>query len=98
MEHQVQNLQLEEDYLNVLNVINGKIGSAKWTIYNIIRDCLDLFKCFNKWECCYIPREINEVAHLSADAAKSSENSIFWNEDLPLLLSSLTSEKLDISH
>ncbi|RZC59334.1 hypothetical protein C5167_006653 [Papaver somniferum] len=97
VEHQVLNLQLEGDCINVVNAINGWNGAVKWTTNSIILDCLELLKCFNKWECVYVPIKTNEVTHLLAKDANLVESSMFWHEELPLLLSSIISEKFDVS-
>ncbi|XP_026429992.1 uncharacterized protein LOC113326484 [Papaver somniferum] len=94
--NQVINRQLEGDCVNVVNAINGKVGSVKWTTNSIIRDCQELLRNFNKWECVYVPRETNEVVDLLAKDARLSNSVVFWSEKLPQWLSSLISEVLDV--
>ncbi|XP_026396202.1 uncharacterized protein LOC113290823 [Papaver somniferum] len=74
VQNQVAHLQLEGDCANVVNAINSKQGSMKWTTNSIIYDCRNFFNNFNKWECYYVPRKMNEVADLLAKDAGMNSN------------------------
>ncbi|XP_026411123.1 uncharacterized protein LOC113306393 [Papaver somniferum] len=93
---QIENLQLQGDSLNVVNALLGKIGSIKWTNNCFIRDCLELFKCFNKWEISHVPRTTNSVADILAKDASSSTSVISWESDFPEWLVSLVREKFNV--
>ncbi|RZC50485.1 hypothetical protein C5167_018906 [Papaver somniferum] len=93
----VQNLHLEGDCLNVVNAINGSLGSVKWTNNNVIQDCRKLLEGFTNWICTFVHRESNEVANNLAKKARNLRTSETCNSVLPLWLKSLIRDKLNVN-
>lgn len=93
----VQNLHLEGDCLNVVNAINGSLGSVKWTNNNVIQDCRKLLEGFTNWKCTFVHTESNEVANNLAKKARNLRTSETCNSVLPLWLKSLIRDKLNVN-
>ncbi|XP_026441440.1 uncharacterized protein LOC113340520 [Papaver somniferum] len=54
-------LHLEGDNKNVVDAIDGRTGGIKWTINNVILECLNLLSAFNNWKCSHVKREANSI-------------------------------------
>lgn len=92
----VQNLHLDGDCLNVVNAINGSLGSVKWTNNNVIQDCRFLLGTFASWRCNFMHKESNEVANSLARRARNSRQDKSWVSTLLVWLKSVAIDELNV--
>ncbi|XP_026459211.1 uncharacterized protein LOC113359854 [Papaver somniferum] len=61
-EKNIKFLELEGDCLNVINAINGNLGSIKWTTNGVVQECILILKNYPNWSCTQVKRDANSVA------------------------------------
>ncbi|XP_026399356.1 uncharacterized protein LOC113295223 [Papaver somniferum] len=93
----IQFLEIEGDCSNVVNAINGDLGSIKWTTNSVVHECISIMKNFEFWFCQHAKREANEVSDTLAKKSRSLGDGSCYENPPIFLLGKLEKDNLNVT-